>query len=161
MIQMKKSAQIFILVVLTALVFGCGNNKSGNSLIFDATQIKGHPDTTEVKKLLHAQPDTSYYRWYFGQRRFIQLYNSMDSAEFRFKKNKLIEIIVNSPPVDYIPQSITKFGLPFQQPTSSDSSAYFMWKNIYPEYEVVNYYLVGSKKKGPKQNFKIYFKLKD
>jgi hypothetical protein len=161
MIQIKKSTQIFIFVVLTALVFACGNNKSENGLIFDATQIKGHPDTTEVKKLLHAQPDTSYYRLYFGQLRYIQLYHSMDSAEFRFKKNKLIEIIVNKPSVGYTPQSITKFGLPFHQPTSSDSSAYFMWKNIYPEYEVVNYYLVGSKKNGNKQNFKIYFKLKD
>ena len=161
MIQIKKFARIFTFAALVALVHACNNQKPQNGLIFDAAQIKGHPDTTEVKKLLHAQPDTSYYRWYFGQRRFIQIYNSMDSTEFRFKANKLIEIIVNNPSINYQPESITHFGLPFQQPTAQDSSAYFMWKNVYEEYEVVNYYLVGSKEKGRKYNFKIYFKLKE
>lgn len=158
---MRKSAQIFILFLLAAVLFSCNNKKPQNGLIFDAARIKGHPDTTEVKKLLQATPDSSYYRRYFGQLRYIQVYNSMDSAEFRFKDNKLIEIIVNNPTVGYRPESITKFGLPLKPVTSQDTSAYFMWKNVYPDYSVVNYYLVGNKDNGKKHRFKIYFKLKD
>ena len=157
---MKKSGLIFIIFVWSLLLFACSGSQPGNGLIFDATQIKGHPDTTEVKKLLHAVPDSSYYRLFFGQPRFIQLYYAMDSSEFRYKDGKLIEIIVNKPSMPYKPESIARFGLPSNPPTSQDSMAYIMWKNVFPEYEAVNFYLVGSKENSGKKKYKVYFKLK-
>ncbi|GET27243.1 hypothetical protein [Prolixibacter sp. NT017] len=158
---MKKFVQIFIFTLLVGLMFACNPQKQNNGLIFDAKLFKGHPDTTEVKKLLDARPDTAFYRLLFGRPRYIQMYDALDSTEFRFKHNKLIEIIVHKPTVAYSAESVTRFGLPFKSATSRDTSAYIMWKNVYPQYPVVNFYLVGNKPNGNEKAFKIYFKLKD
>ncbi|MEZ4907153.1 MAG: hypothetical protein R2771_05820 [Saprospiraceae bacterium] len=93
-----------------------------------------------------------------GKERYILLYNDLDSTEFRFAKNRLLEIIVNKPKFPYKSETITKFGLNYQNPTKVDSSAFIMWKNIYPNFNVVNFFLVGSKMDSRETRYNIYFK---
>ena len=156
---MRKWASFLGLIAIVILVTSCGIRHGNSHYIFNAEQIKDHPDTAEVKQMMDAAPDSSFYRLYFGKLRFIQLYYAQDSAEFRFKDGRLLEVIVNKPSLDYKPQSITRFGLPFKEPNSQDSTAFFMWKNLYEGFDAVNFYLVGSKKDQRDINYKIYFKL--
>lgn len=156
--MMKKIGIVLSVLAFVVLVVSCGMKKQ-KSYFFNASQIVDHPDTTQVKKMMGVQPDSSYYRLYFGKLRFIQQYFAQDSLEFRFKDDKLIEVIVNKPSMDYQPKSITKFGLPFKEPSSEDSLAYYIWKNEYKGFDVVNFYRVGDILKNGKPRYKVYFKL--
>ena len=157
--MMRKIVSFLSLIGLLVLVFSCGTKQQKGDQLFDANKLNESLDTTAVKKMMDAEPDTSYYRWYFGRKRFIQLYASADSSEFRFRDGKLIEVIVNSPELPYKPESITKFGLPFKAPDSQDSLAYFMWKKQYKGFDAINFYLIGDVHKEGKAKYKIYFKL--
>lgn len=147
-------------LTLLIFVFSCGTQKPKGDYLFDAKLLKPTLDTTAVKKLMNEEPDTSFYRWYYGKKRFIQMYNELaDSTEFRFKKDSLIEVIVHKPTLAYEPKSIAKFGLPVKPTTGQDSAAFFMWKNVYKGFDVVNFYLTGNKPIDGKPRYKIYFKL--
>lgn len=157
--KIKKTISFLASISFLVIVFSCGTKQQKGDRLFDAERLIGSPDTLAVKQMMNAEPDTSYYRWYFGKLRFIQLYASADSSEFRFKDGKLIEVVVNYPTLPFKPASITQFGLPFKVPSSQDSSAFFMWKNQYKGFETINFYLVGNAPKGLQHRYKIYFKL--
>ncbi|HKJ43600.1 MAG TPA: hypothetical protein VKA27_16000 [Sunxiuqinia sp.] len=156
---MKKIIVFLGFCALVVFAISCTNKQPKDEHLFDAKLLKTTMDTTAVVKLMHEEPDTSFYRWYFGRRRFIQMYNNADSTEFRFKKDRLVEVIVHKPTMAYEPKSITRFGLPLQPITSRDSSAYFMWKNVYRGFDVVNFYLNGDVPRGGIPRYKVYFKL--
>ena len=157
--RIRKTVSFLASISLLVIVFSCGTKQQKGDHLFDAEKLIGSPDTSAVKQMMNTEPDTSYYRWYFGKLRFIQLYASADSSEFRFKDGKLIEVVVNYPTLPFKPASIMQFGLPFKTPSSQDSSAFFMWKNQYEGFEAINFYLVGNTPKGVQNRYKIYFKL--
>ncbi|MBN2616144.1 MAG: hypothetical protein JXR71_10670 [Bacteroidales bacterium] len=146
---------ILILIFLSA----CQTRQNG-AVLFNAS-ILNHADSPEtVIKKMGEKPDTSFFRLIIGKPRYIQMYDQLDSAEFRFAHNKLIEVIVHKPDFPFADSTISKFGLPYKKHTQMDSSAYIMWKNVYKNLEVVNFYLVGSKQDNRSERYKIYFKLK-
>ncbi len=146
-------------VALIFFLISCGSADQ-KKYFFTAGEIKDHPGPDKVKELLHAVPDSAFNRLILGKERFIQLYYSMDSSEFRFKDGKLLEVIVHKPELAYNPESITKFGLPFRKPTAEDTTAFFRWTNEYDGFDVINFFLVGSRNDSGKTAYKIYFKLK-
>ena len=154
---MKK---LFIIAGLLLFFSSCGSKTS--NYYFKAAQIKDHPNPDKVKKIMNAEPDSSFTRWFLGKEWFVQLYYNKDSLEFRFNKNgKLLEVIINKPSFEYTPKSITRFGLPFREPNKKDTSAFFSWKNMYEGFDAISSYLVGRRPSEGKTYFRMYFNLKD
>ncbi len=158
---MKNSKILPGILLLLAIAVSCKTEKNKASYFFSAGQIKDHPNPDQVKKIMKKEPDSAFYRLYFGKVIYVQLYYKEDSAEFRFNKDlSLKEVIVNKPSLKYTPESITNFGLTYQEPNQKDSTAFFSWKNHYDGFDVINFYKVGSKKNNGEDVYKIYFKLK-
>lgn len=158
---MRKNTFFFylIIVLFTFFFWRCSHQKS---YFFEANEIKGHPSPDQIQKIIQTEPDTSFFRLFFGKKRFIQLYYSEDSVEFRFtdEDGSLLETIIHKPSLDYTPESITKFGLKYIEPAEQDTAAFFRWIKQYDGFDVVNFYKVGSRKTNRKVNYKIYFRLK-
>lgn len=151
----------FITGLIIAILFlsACQTRHKKN-VLFDASALT-HADTPDgIINRMDRKPDTAFYRLLIGKPRYIQMYDNLDSTEFRFANNKLIEIIVHKPDFPFADSTITKFGLPFKMHTQADTSAYLMWKKAFKNLEIVNFYLVGSKKDNRSVRYKIYFKLK-
>lgn len=141
------------------LLFISCSSEVNEKYYFTADEISDHPGPDQVQERLHTAPDSAFHRLILGKERFIQLYYTMDSSEFRYKDGKLLEVIVHKPVLPYKPESITRFDLSFRKPTAEDSSAFFRWNKIYDGFDVINFYLVGSKNDDRKTAYKIYFKL--
>lgn len=156
LIRIKFILSFFIIVLLLP---ACQTHKNDN-MLFNASVLKNSDDPKEVISIIGAQPDTAFHKLIIGRPRYIQLYNNLDSTEFRFANNKLIEVIVHKPDFHFLDSTIIKFGLPFKKSTQMDTSAYITWKNVYKNMEVINFYLVGSRKDNRAKRYKIYFKLK-
>ena len=147
----------FLLIIL--FLSACQTRQKGN-VLFDASALT-HADTPEaVIDLMGEKPDTAFNRLIIGKPRYVLMYNNLDSTEFRFAHNKLIEVIVHKPDFPFADSTITQFGLPLKMHTQVDTAAYIMWKNVYKNLEMVNFYLVGSKNNDRSVRYKIYFKLK-
>lgn len=144
---------IFLMSILT----GCHNQQK--SYFFEAGQIKDHPTPEQVIKIMQTEPDTAFNRLFYGKLRYIQLYNSQDSTEFRFKDGRLMEVIIHKPVMNYRPESIENFGLVYKKPAEWDTSAFFRWKKQYEGFDDINFYKVGSRKNNRKVNYKIFFRL--
>jgi len=156
---MRKFGFILLIVVfvLIAIIEGCGSHQM--DYFFKADQIKDHPSPDQIEAIMNTKPDTSFYRLFFGKTIFIQLYYLADSVEFRFKDEKMIEAIIHKPTLECTPESITKFGLKYIEPAEQDTTAFFRWIKQYDGFDAINFYKVGSKKRGSKINYKIYFRL--
>ena len=151
---------ILFLSIIVLLLPACQTHKNDN-ILFNASALKNSDNPKEVISIIGAQPDTAFHRFIIGKPRYIQMYNNLDSTEFRFAHNKLIEVIVHKPDFPFNDSTITQFGLPFKMHTGEDTSAFIMWKNVYKNLDVVNFYLVGSRNADKsKKQYKIYFKLK-
>lgn len=152
---------ILVLSLSFSLLISCGTGKQKNTYYFSAAQIKDHPHLDQVKKIMKQEPDSAFYRLYFGKEIYVQIYYKEDSTEFRFNKDlSLKEVIVNKPSLKYMPESITHFGLTYKEPNLNDPAAYFSWKDRYDGFDVINFYKVGSTKNKEGYVYKIYFKLK-
>jgi hypothetical protein len=149
--------KIIVSVLFIGILSAC--NQEHIDYFFTADQIKNHPTPEQVIKIMQREPDSAFNRLYFGKLRFIQLYYSEDSTEFRFKDGRLIEVIIHKPSIEYKPEKIEKFGLSYLEPDKQDTSAFFMWEKQYPGFDNINFYKIGSGEKGREVNYKIYFRL--
>ena len=158
---MKKRTTGIIVTLLFFLLISCETGKHKGTYFFNASQIKDHPNPGQVERIMRQKPDSAFHRLYFGKEIYVQLYYQQDSTEFRFNRDlSLKEVIVNKPSLKYTPESITHFGLAYQEPNQKDSTAYFSWKNLYDGFDVINFYKVGSRKNKGEYVYKIYLKLK-
>ncbi len=141
------------------LLFSC-QLADKNDCLFDASQLSHRTTPGEVIQLLGIDPDSAFNKTILGKERYIQLYYKYDSSEFRFAKNQLLETIIHKPKLSFAPETITEFGLPFRSATNIDSTAFIIWDNVYQYFEVINFYLVGSRNDDRTKRYKIYFKTK-
>lgn len=124
------------------LIAGC-TPVEPDDLVFDAPKLVAK-SPEEVVELL-GEPDTSYYRPFLNKRYFIQYYNQY-GVEVRHLNGSVSEIIVQQPyPLKFAPETITRFGIAYTEPSEYDSLAMIMWKNI-EGIKVVNFYLRGELK---------------
>ncbi|MBN2638723.1 MAG: hypothetical protein JXR65_06505 [Bacteroidales bacterium] len=156
LIRIKSVIGFFIVVLLFS---ACQNRQKENAL-FDASVLTNSDNPEEIIDIIGEKPDTAFNRLIVGKPRYILMYNNLDSTEFRFAHNKLTEVIVHKPDFPFVDSTLIRFGLPFRRHTQVDTAAYVMWKNVYKNFEVVNFYLVGSRKDERSARYKIYFKLK-
>ena len=157
--MMKYAKYVVGLVVVTLFLSACQPTQKKN-VLFDASQLTHQLTPKEVIRLIGVKPDTSFRKSFLGKQRFVQMYDKMDSTEIRFAHNKLLEVIVHKPAFPYVDSSIIKFGLPFHNPTKTDTAAFILWNNSYKNFEIVNFYKVGSKQDNRPTRYKIYFRLK-
>ena len=152
---MKSLWYIVLLCSLSAV--GCRPTESDNELVFDALALvnKSPEETADVL----GEPDTTYYRTIFGKRYFVQYYNQY-GVEVRHLNDLISGVIVNEPyPLKFAPETITKFGINYVEPTQYDSLAMIMWKNI-EGFKVVNFYLRGvAKPDSVEHSYHIYFNM--
>jgi hypothetical protein len=157
---MVKSGK-FILHALVIILLAASCEFSGKKdNLFDVSTFSGETTPAEVSDELGLKPDSAFTKVILGKEKYIQLYNELDSCEFRFAKNHLQEIIVHKPGYGFQSETIKNFGLPFQEPSELDSTAFIKWSNSYERLEVVNFYKVGSREDGRDTRYKIYFKMK-
>ena len=136
----------------------CG--QSQKDLLFDVTKLKGK-DPEDVSRILKIDPDSTFIRHFVEGQRFIQLYYTADSSEFRYRNGKLIEIIIHKPAMKYSPESIESFGLNYRTPSSVDTSAFIRWYD-YPGFDAISFYKVGNRiGNNGSEIFKAYFNYKD
>ena len=145
--------KILTVFVLSLVFFGC--SKQRENLIFNVHDLVGKDDKGVAAVL--GQPDSSYYKNILGHRYFIQRYKSRDT-EVRHFKGHVAEVIVNKPyDLPFDQHTIERFGLGSQKPTSIDTNAMIIWKDI-PDFKSVTLYKTGAKKSGAlKVQFKIFF----
>lgn len=150
-----KKIIVLIFVISGLTLFRQCVQKNSNRL-FNVTELKGKsPD--EVAGILQLKPDSAFVRHFVEGERYIQLYYSADSSEFRYRGGKLIEIIIHKPAVKYSPESIVSFGLNYRPPSSVDTSSFIRWYN-YPDFKAISFYMVGDKKSfNGSKIFKAYF----
>ncbi|HKK43105.1 MAG TPA: hypothetical protein VJ963_11895 [Bacteroidales bacterium] len=151
----------FIILIISLSLASCQPSGNRNHL-FDANKISFGISPEKVIKTMGEKPDSSFNKIIIGKKRYLMLYFNRDSSEFRFDNNKrLVEVIVNKPELPFLAQTITEFGLPFREPSQSDASAFIEWRNVYDNFDIVNFYLVGDKRDNRSIHYKIYFRLKN
>ena len=129
--------------------------QSDNNRLFNVTELNNTTPQQAIH-LLGIQPDSTFKKRFVNKVKYVQLYYKLDSAEFRFVKGKLAEIIVHKPAFGYKPENIEKFGLNYQPPSQEDSAGFFRWYN-YTDFKAVSFYRVGSRFKKKETGFKVYF----
>jgi hypothetical protein len=129
--------------------------------LFDVNQLSYGYTPEKVIRIMGEEPDSAFNKTIMGKKRYILLYFDKDSSEFRFDKNKLLEVIVNKPEFPFTAQSITEYGFSFLEPSRIDSTAFILWNHVYKNFDVINFYLVGSRGDNRSVRYKIYFKLED
>lgn len=133
--------------------------KEDEGIVFDVLSfIDKSPEG--VTQLL-GKPDTTYQRTVSGKRYFVQYYNE-HHTEVMHLQGKVVGIILNEPhPLKFTPETITKFGISYREPTMYEPRSTIMWKNI-EGIKVANMYLVGTPRVDSiEHNFRIYFNLED
>ncbi|WKN42034.1 hypothetical protein [Tunicatimonas pelagia] len=151
---MKQILQILTPLLISWLLCCC---TPSNDIVFDALSLV-NKSPTEVAEIL-GQPDTIFQRTFFGKQYFIQYYNEY-GVEVRHYQGKVRGVIVNEPyPLEFKPETITKFGIDYVEPTKYDSLSTIVWKNI-EGFKVVNFYLRGVKKPDSiEHSYHIYFNM--
>ncbi|MGB3587876.1 MAG: hypothetical protein WBA23_15110 [Tunicatimonas sp.] len=152
---MKHAPQTLIFPFLIWLMYNC--TSPNENVVFNAPLLLSK-SPTEVTQIL-GEPDTVYNRTFFGKQYFIQYYNK-HGIEVRHYQGKIEGVIVNEPyPLEFKPETITKFGIKYVEPTKYDSSAMIMWKNI-DGFKVINFYLRGVRKPDSiEHSYHIYFNM--
>ena len=145
----------FALLILSILL-SC-NSAEKDNIIFNAPDLVDK-SPMEVVDIL-GEPDSIFHRTLFGKQYFIQYYDK-HGIEVRHYQGKIKGVIVNEPyPLAFEPETITKFGINYVEPTNYDSSAMIMWKNI-EGFKVINFYLRGVKKPDSiEHSYHIYFNM--
>ncbi|MEM6845075.1 MAG: hypothetical protein AAF632_22875 [Bacteroidota bacterium] len=154
--KQPRSFYRFLLVpTLFTLLWSC--NSHDQKFVFDAPSLVGK-SPTEVTEIL-GKPDTIFNRTFFGKQYFIQYYDEY-GVEVRHYQGTIKGIIINEPyPLEFKPETISKFGIDYVEPTKYDSSAMIMWKNI-EGFKVINFYLRGVKKPDSvRHSYHIYFNM--
>lgn len=147
----------FLMVILSLSACHVPQKKS---VLFNASVLTHSDSPQELVDIIGEKPDTAFHRFIIGKLRYIMMYNNLDSTEFRFAQNKLIEVIVHKPDYPFADSTITKFGFPFKPHTKADTTAFIMWDKGFKDMETVNFYKVGSRKDERTARYKIYFRLK-
>ncbi len=147
----------YITFLCSLSTLGCQPTEPEDDLIFDALAlVDASPEKTA--SILGA-PDTTYYLTIFNKRYLVQYYNQY-GVEVRHLNGSVNGIIVNEPhPLKFAPETITKFGIDYVEPTQYDSLAMIMWKNI-EGFKVVNFYLRGvARPDSIAHSYHIYFNM--
>ena len=146
-----------ILLLYSLPIFSCQPTEPEDDLVFDALALV-NTSPEETADIL-GTPDTTYYLTIFNKRYFVQYYNQY-GVEVRHLNGLVNGIIVNEPyPLKFAPETITKFGIDYVEPTQYDSLAMIMWKNI-EGFKVVNFYLRGvAKPDSIEHSYHIYFNM--
>lgn len=141
-----------LLIIYTAC------SKPEENLVFNIRDLIGKDEQGVIAVL--GRPDSSYDLPVLTHDYFIQYYKN-NAIEIRHLHGHVAEVIVNNPgDLTFDPQTIRRFGLLSYKPTTIDTSAMIIWKNI-PDLKSVTFYKEGSNKTDPvKPRFKIYFNLK-
>ncbi len=156
---MLKNTKYFSPVLIMGLFFTSCQPSANKNYLFNANKISYGLSPEKVIKLIGEKPDSSFDKIIIGKKRFIMLYFNRDSSEFRFDNNKkLIEVIVNKPEFPFSRHTIIEFGLPYRSPSHIDTTAFIEWRNIYDNFDIVNFYLVGDKRYNRSVHYKIYFR---
>ena len=145
-----------IFLGIAAITWGCQKNEK----VVNPLEIR-HQSPEQVAELI-GKPDSAYYRSIMGNRYFIYRYPEASDTEIRFLNNRAVEIIFNEPfEFEFAPETISRFGLEYKPPTSMDTSAMIIWKN-HEGFNAITFYKTGENKpEGVKNNFKIYFNMKE
>ncbi|HRX31151.1 MAG: hypothetical protein H6537_00145 [Bacteroidales bacterium] len=157
---MIKISKVFTLCLMAFFAVTSCNSTKQKSCLFDASRFSYGISPQEVIKIMGEKPDSAFNKSILGKERYILLYFDKDSTEFRFAKNKLLEFIVHKPNFPFTPNTIAELNLPILQPTQMDTTAFIKWYHAYRNFDVVNFYLVGSKKDERTVRYNMYFKLK-
>ena len=152
---MRKKILTAVSLVLFIAVLSQRCTQSDNHTIFNVTELKNNTPQQAIH-LLGIQPDSSFNKRFVNGEKYVQLYYQLDSAEFRYVKGRLAEIIVHKPAFGYKSENIEKFGLNYQSPSEEDTAGFFRWYN-YPDFKAVSFYRVGSKYRNKGTGFKVYF----
>lgn len=155
--MLRKPKCYFIALVIFPLLTSC-HSSIRKDYLFDATQLTYEITPEKLIRIMGQKPDSAFNKTLIGKKRYILLYFNRDSSEFRFDKNRLLEVIVNKPQFPFAAQTITEFGLPFQNPSKTDTTAFIEWRNVYKNFDIINFYLVGDKRDNRSVHYKIYFK---
>jgi len=153
MMKKKILTVISLMVFIALLSQRC--TQSDNNRLFNVTELKNNTPQ-QVIHIVGTQPDSSFNKRFINGEKYVQLYYKLDSAEFRYVKGRLAEIIVHKPAFGYKPENIEKFGLNYQSPSQTDTAVFIRWYN-YPDFKAISFYRVGSKNKGRGSGFKVYF----
>lgn len=148
---------LFLIIILSA--FSCHSPVKKN-ILFDAGRLCYGLTPEKVIRIVGQKPDSAFNKTIIGKKRYILLYFNKDSSEFRFDKNKLLEVIVNKPGFPFAAHTITAFGLPYREPSEYDSAAFIKWSDSYKNFDVINFYLVGSRMDNRSVRYKIYLRMK-
>lgn len=135
----RYSFSLFIFIIIVS----CSSPDRATETVFDAPALVGQSPEGAIAVL--GEPDTTYTRTLFGKRFFTQYYNDY-GVEVRHLDGRIANIIVNEPyPLKFSPETITRFGIDYVEPTEYDSLAMIMWKDI-EGFKVINFYLRGVEK---------------
>jgi hypothetical protein len=156
--NLTTKAKYFLLYFIIVLFAASCHTPMKKKNLFDANQLSYSLSPDKVIRIMGEKPDSAFNNTIMGKERYILLYFNKDSTEFRFDKNKLSEVIVNKPEFPFSAQSIAEFGLVFHEPSQIDTTAFIKWGHVYRNYEVINFYLVGSRRDPGSLHYKIYFK---
>ena len=157
---MLKKVIFFIPYLIIILFVSSCNSPMKQNYLFDATKLSYGITPEKVIQIMGEKPDSAFNKVILGKERYIQLYYNKDSSEFRFAKNKFLEVIVHKPKYPFNAQSITEFGLDFKKPSQVDTTAFIKWDHVYDNFDVINFYLVGSKMDDRSVRYEIYFRTK-
>ena len=148
----------FTLPSFVVLVSNCSSSEnSEGDIVFDARELIGKSPEGIIEAL--GEPDSAYQRSITGKPYFVQYYNQY-GVEVRHFQGSIVNIIVNEPyPLEFAPETITKFGFDYTEPTEYDSLAMITWKNI-EGIKIVNFYLRGVQKPDSvKHSYHIFFNM--
>jgi hypothetical protein len=153
--MMRKKILTAVSLILFSTVVSQRCSQPNNKTFINVTELKNNTPQQAIH-LLGIQPDSSFNKRFVNGEKYVQLYYKPDSAEFRYVKGSLAEIIVHKPSFGYKPENIEKYGLSYQPPSQEDSAGFFRWYN-YPDFKAVSFYRVGSKLRNKGTCFKVYF----
>ena len=147
--------RIMMMTGMMVIVLACAHPKK--DVIFNVRDLIGKDDKGVIAVL--GQPDTSYYKNILGHHYFIQQYQPRET-EIRHLKGHVAEVIINKPyDLPFDQHAIERYGLEATTPTSADTNAMIIWKDI-PDFKSVTLFKVGTKKiDSVKTQYKIYFNL--
>lgn len=156
--MMKKKILTLISLIVFIAFLSQRCTQSDNNTLFNVTDLR-NATPQEAIHMLGTQPDSSFNKRFVNGVKYVQLYYKHDSAEFRFVKERLAEIIVHKPTFGCKPENIEKFGLNYQSPSQEDTAGFFRWYS-YADFKAVSFYRIGSKYKMKGAGFKVYFNYK-
>ena len=146
------------LLSFVVLVSSCTLSESSeDDIVFNARELIGQSPEGVIKIL--GSPDTTFHQTFVKRRYFIQYYDKY-GIEVRYLQGSISGVIVNEPyPLKFAPETITKFGIDYTEPTKHDTRSSITWKNI-EGFKAINFYLRGVEKSDSvEHSYRIYFNM--